>query len=331
MGVAGFRTAAERTSADGGPAACSFVHLHATSRKPMRQLLKNTFTLALALVFTAGMAFGQDNTATTDQSGPSNFSDIVQEDEDNLVNLEQVNNGNAANGNEATVLQRFNNNEAQINQLGEGTLSGNPTFSSADVVQRGNNNFLDLDQSAFFGFHTADIDQLGNNNRVLLKSSNGGGEANVYFDGNRNELVKGESDGTITKGEQARQTNPGNLIDVEVDGDGNKIGADQQDTSPNGAELTVDITGSRNFVPTFQGNRTNTASGSMIDIDVANGSDNFLRATQVGPDHEATIDLNGMSDDNQVVIQQSMSGNTATVTVDGMDNISTVCQNSTCN
>jgi hypothetical protein len=56
----------------------------------MRQLLRITATFALALVFTAGMAFGQDNTANVDQEGNENAAEIEHLGGDNESTVEQV-------------------------------------------------------------------------------------------------------------------------------------------------------------------------------------------------------------------------------------------------
>ncbi|WP_263831162.1 hypothetical protein [Salinibacter sp.] len=293
----------------------------------MRQLLRITATFALALVFSAGMAFGQSNTSTVDQTGEDHSADVIQNGGNNTVDLEQADtdlSDGVTNNMEANVRQKFSGNEAYIDQKGEAGLIGpGKSTADADVDQVGNNNFLDLEQGPFFGKHSADIDQLGNNNTVRLRSSNGGGEANVYFEGNQNKLVRSNSSGQILSGEKVVQKNGSGrtqFIDVTVDGNANKIGADQQ--NGNGTdELTIDIVGSENFVPTYQG-----AKSGDIDITVADGYDNFLKAIQTGNNSTATIDLNGMSDGNQAVINQSSAGNTATITVDGMSNTATVQQ-----
>ncbi len=293
----------------------------------MRQLLRITATFALALVFSAGMAFGQSNTSTVDQTGEDHSADVIQNGGNNTVDLEQADtdlSDGVTNNMEANVRQKFSGNEAYIDQKGKAGLIGpGKSTADADVDQVGNNNFLDLEQGPYFGKHSADIDQLGNNNTVRLRSSNGGGEANVYFEGNQNKLVRSNSSGQILSGEKVVQKNGSGrtqFIDVTVDGNANKIGADQQ--NGNGTdELTIDIVGSENFVPTYQG-----AKSGDIDITVADGYDNFLKAIQTGNNSTATIDLNGMSDGNQVVINQSSAGNTATITVDGMSNTATVQQ-----
>jgi hypothetical protein len=293
----------------------------------MRYFAKITTTFALALVFTAGMAFGQSNTSTVDQTGDDHSADVVQNGGNNTVDLEQADtdlSDGVTNNMEADVRQKFDGNEAYIDQKGsEGLIGPGKSTADAEVDQVGNNNFLDLDQGPFFGNHSADIDQLGNNNTVRLRTSNGGGEANVYFDGNQNKLVRSNSSGQILSGEQVVQKNGSGrtqFIDVTVDGNANKIGADQQNGDGRD-ELTIDIVGSDNFVPTYQG-----AKNGDIDITVADGNNNFLKAIQTGNNSTATIDLNGISDGNQAVINQSSAGNTATITVDGMSNTATVQQ-----
>jgi hypothetical protein len=293
----------------------------------MRYFAKITTTFALALVFTAGMAFGQSNTSTVDQTGDDHSADVVQNGGNNTVDLEQADtdlSDGVTNNMEADVRQKFDGNEAYIDQKGsEGLIGPGKSTADAEVDQVGNNNFLDLDQGPFFGNHSADIDQLGNNNTVRLRTSNGGGEANIYLDGNQNKLVRSNSSGQILSGEQVVQKNGSGrtqFIDVTVDGNANKIGADQQNGDGRD-ELTIDIVGSDNFVPTYQG-----AKNGDIDITVADGNNNFLKAIQTGNNSTATIDLNGISDGNQAVINQSSAGNTATITVDGMSNTATVQQ-----
>ncbi len=298
----------------------------------MRQLLRITATFALALVFSAGMAFGQSNTSTVDQTGEDHSADVIQNGGNNTVDLEQADtdlSDGVTNNMEANVRQKFSGNEAYIDQKGRaGVIGPGKSTADADVDQVGNNNFLDLDQGPFFGKHSADIDQLGNNNTVRLRTSNGGGEADVYFDGNRNRLTRATRGGNLLSGQQLKQSNPGNDLDVTVVGDGNKLGAQQQDTGTSGATLDIDITGDNNFVPTFQGKSSSVGSAvnSTIDITVDDGNSNFLQASQVGANNTATIDLNGISDGNQAVINQSSAGNTATITVDGMSNTASVQQ-----
>jgi hypothetical protein len=334
MGVAGFRTAAERTSADDGSAACSFVHLHATPRKPMRQLLKNTFTLVLALVFTAGMAFGQNNSATVNNVGDDHTNLINQQGADNTTDLEQVDakpDDGVTNAHSADIFQKFDGNEAYVDQSGKfpGGNSGPVSFATADVDQIGNNNFLDLDQGTNYNTHTADIDQLGNNNLIRLQSQGGfsdGGTANVYMDGNQNKLVRANESGNLVSNKYAVQKN-GQFLDVEITGDGNKVGAMQQNGN-GGASLTIDIYGSGNFVPTWQDDNANGDNEISI---VANGSDNFIKAIQDGGDNTTTITLKATSSYNDVRANQQSANNTANITIDGMNNQSIVCQNSTCN
>jgi hypothetical protein len=334
MGVAGFRTAAERTSADDGPAACSFVHLHETTRKPMRQLLKNTFTLALALVFTAGMAFGQSNEATVNQVGNSHSADIQQDGVGNITDLEQADqnlNDNATNAMSADVFQKFKNNEAYIDQKGSQDQGAATATASADVDQIGNNNFLRLESGPFFAnSHDVDVDQLGNNNTVRLQGQNGGGEATVFMDGNRNKLVEATQGGLIKSNNPFIQKNS-QFLEVRVNGSGNVIGGDQE-SGDGGDRLTVNVDGDDNFIPTSQVNAGPGAGNADRDIDIdVLGSENFIKALQGGAGNTATIDLNSFSDNNQVVVDQQTAGNTATVTVDGMDNTTTVCQASSCN
>jgi hypothetical protein len=201
MGVAGFRTAAERTSADGGPAACSFVHLHATPRKPMRQLLKNTFTLALALVFTAGMAFGQSNETVVEQINDGNDATVNQVGQLNAADVNQ--------GVDQEVNELANNlfGSDITGQVGPGTANDN----EVTVTQEGTRNLVAASQGYAGNFNgtragiaegnEATITQLGNRNVALPAQGLRGGEAydNAYTilqDGNRNDATVAQGNNT---------------------------------------------------------------------------------------------------------------------------------------
>ena len=309
------------------------MHFYSLERKsltPMRQLLKITSIFALALVFTAGMAFGQSNSATVNQVGNSHSSDIHQDGNGNLTNLDQVDqnlNDGFTNAMSADVFQKFDGNEAYIDQKGSNAGGGNPAFASAEVDQVGNNNFLRLESGPFyFNSHEVDVDQLGNNNTVRLQGQNGGGEATVYMNGNRNKLVEATQGGLIASGNPFIQKNS-QFLEVRVNGNGNVIGGDQE-SGDGGDRLTVDIDGNDNFVPTSQ--VSGGTADRDIDIDVS-GSSNFIQALQGEEGNTATIQLNSFSDNNQVVVDQQTAGNTASVTVNGMDNTTSVCQASSCN
>jgi hypothetical protein len=267
----------------------------------MRQLLKITSIFALALVFTAGMAYGQtNNRAEHDQTGDDHVATSTQTGADNTSLITQDKNGGPA-----------------------------ANFAEADVDQTGDDNYSRLRQTAFFGNSTADVDQVGNNNSVRLKTSNGGGTFEVYMEGNNNILggwrrINAENgpNGVINN-QPASQKNQ-NFFDLDIDGDNNRVGLKQESAQ----SATVSITGSGNLAPIFQKD-----PGSTLSI-TADGSNNRLEVFQ-GPSggfgvgsggNDATIELLNGSDFNNARIAQTSANNLAEITIDGSSNESIVKQ-----
>jgi hypothetical protein len=278
MGVAGFRTAAERTSADGGPAACSFVHLHATSRRPMRQLLKITFTLALALVFTAGMAFGQsNNTADITQNEDNNVADIEQIGDNNESDITQTSAAGLSVGHDADVLQDGDGNNSFVDQS-MGTQFTNQTFLT-DIDQLGNGNDAVVEQAGDIGFQSnATIFQDGNNNDAGVSTGNGGGSFAVTQIGDGNKVGGFPSvDGVAAFRQEPGVSGPfstHNALTVTQDGDQNEVFGFQT-VGENRA--TVDQFGDDNYLRLEQTNS------------VAAAAPNRSTVTQDGFSNEATV------------------------------------------
>lgn len=191
-----------------------FRSLERNHLQSMRQLLKTTSLFALALVFAAGTAFGQntlnvtqtgdgnlvesldDMTATQDASeGGSNVANITQtgafddgkvfshtarigqvseEGAPNQISLNQFSASNA--------LGPAGNQEAVLKQEGAGnTIDGTQSSRSsafANVLQDGNGN-----SATFNNGKNLNVDQIGNNNTAI---SRGGGDVTQYQEGNRN-------------------------------------------------------------------------------------------------------------------------------------------------
>jgi len=248
MGVAGFRSAAGRVSADGGPAACSFVPLHATTRKPMRQLLKNTFTLALALVFTAGMAFGQAQNDDVPGGFGDNASVVKQVDAGNQF-FPAPGPGQVAS---ATVDQAGSGNVSLLYQGSGGVPQGG---QEGTIRQIGNNNYTNIfQQPNFTGHSDVLVEMLGNNNTVskmegVTSGSDTdvrvGGESiyNVQIDGNRNKV----GSAVITSSE----------VSITVQGNDNNITNVSESVPPGNAAIetksTIDVLGSGNDISVLQG------------------------------------------------------------------------------
>jgi hypothetical protein len=160
----------------------------------MRQLLRITATFALALVFSAGMAFGQspDNETQVDQEGNDNTADVEQVGQNQRAFVDQNGPGNSADADEghrafitqkgiqdgidgknntAVVDQRFESNFAHsttINQFGAGNQAGanqggNFAGNTVEIEQTGENNYSAIQQSSAVTFKST---QTGDNNII---------------------------------------------------------------------------------------------------------------------------------------------------------------------
>lgn len=179
-----------------------FVHSNAITLTPMKQLLRTTTTFALALVFTAGMAFGQSNEAvveqinnnnetTVNQSGQWNAADVnqgVDEEANELANnliggtwTGQVGSG-TANNNEITIDQAGDRNVALASQGYAGVSFG----ATRTGVAEGN---------------TGSIEQIGSRNRAYPGQGLRGGRAfdndySILQDGGRNVATVAQGNDT---------------------------------------------------------------------------------------------------------------------------------------
>ena len=258
----------------------------------MRQLLKITSIFALALVFTAGMAFAQNNSSTIDQVG---------------------------NGHAATITQTGDQNSSELTQ---DILSG-PAESKyggdATVIQTGDRNTSKLTQNTFYNDHDATIEQVGDDNYSEIVGSNGGGEADVYMEGDGNAL------NSLFPETQKND----NDFDLNIVGGSNTVGLFQEF-----GDGTVDITGDGNEVLLRQ--HAGGANYDPLDYDQAtitvNGSDNMIDVNQDGGagarglNNTATVDLLNGSSLNTVEVDQAGDFHTSTITVDGMNNQAIVDQ-----
>jgi len=228
--------------------------------------MKKLTTLLVMLLFTAGMAIGQNNDATIDQVGDGNSADI-----------EQIN-GDL--------------NEAYVDQFAQGANSGNPTFANANITQDGSENYVNIDQNAFFQFSNATITQ----------------------DGDRN-IVEGVSSESAWV-----QSNGGLTLEVLMDGNDNRLYALRSEAQKNANELYLDIIGNDNEVGAEQ-------EGAFADLDIT-GNTNDVLLSQLGDNSVYnTADIDILGDGNGVNVTQSMNSNSAVVNINGSGNSSTINQN----
>ncbi|MCS3698422.1 Curlin associated protein [Salinibacter ruber] len=334
----------------------------------MRQLLRTTATFALALVFSAGMAFGQTN----------NEADLSQTSSESRATITQS-------GDNFTELKQQSTSKATVTQTGAGNEVDQFVQKSGVNKNRGGGNFINL----------ANIDQIGDENTVASRydaletqSGNFGGGAKLILDqfGDKNDLKivqNGRASATIKQSNSGGNSREGNTAKVDQNplnssgstlelvqvGLENESVINQNASSGAGNFANIDVAGVNNEVDVDQGDpRSGLASASndlylnmqdargtagggqrynTVDID-QNGGDgtvdagisgrvNTITVTQSGSGNLVDGTTSGIGqadglyvegDFNTVTVTQSSANNTADVEVVGSNNNTTITQQS---
>jgi hypothetical protein len=288
----------------------------------MRQLLRTTATVFVALVFTAGMAFGQSTaTADVEQSGSNNNANVNQ----NITGGPSL---------EAFVEQTVGSAEADIDQITDNSGKKNVV----DVKQSGNN-LAEVQQGAQgkIGLSNSEVRLTQNN------TEGSGGKLNEAY-------INQFSGGAKVKGvRQSRslQEGVGNFLEItqevgftakaltEQVGNNNRIELSQ--TSFGGGAEVAEIVqeGNENAA------RLTQEGGAFADVDQF-GDNNLLRGfdgpesvAQQGSDATLTLQQNGSENaawvyqesNNIATITQNSTGDVAKVHQMGSSNTATVTQN----
>jgi hypothetical protein len=259
----------------------------------MRQLLKTTFTIFVALVFTAGMAFGQDSRSTIDQDGDGNSANVEQVGADHGSKISQDTKGFGS-GNEAVVRQNSG--------------SGNYSALSQTVEAE------------------ARIDQVGSDNTSLL-AQGGENSATVYQEGDGNRLARygalgkkatqKNGTGAFANGANSlflRQVGDNNTVGllqeagaeagITLNGDGNTVGVRQKGNYEAGPQqATVNVTGSQNTVDIFQGPRFGLGADGQTGTAIIDGSNNWVDFDQMAANSYSKANISG-SNNSAVVVQK---------------------------
>jgi len=239
--------------------------------------MKKLTTLIVAFLFTAGMAFAQSNTATIDQIGDGNNSDIEQS-----VSF--------SNGHVAATVQNGNNNQSNIFQ--------EQSSAEAFVSQIGDANISDLKQA---GYNDADVRFIGNSNILGSYSNLGSGVAfqkngtGIFSDGFNKLTLRAEGDNNLFGLNQEAGTE----ARIGVLGNRNEVSLFQRDNnSANSTFARVDIDGNRNTVDVNQGtNLDETDNFTRIDI---MGNDNISYVMQSTSFNTARVTVNGNGNTSSV-------------------------------
>jgi hypothetical protein len=331
MGAAKFRRSA-------GPSATSETQDHSfqtNDSKPMRQLLKNTFTLAVALVFTAGLAFGQSNESIVNQVGSSIDATVTQTGQSNYSELDQSEDW--IDGHSATITQIGENNYSNIQtQNGGGT---------ANVFMKGDGNTLeDWSTRSRGGFganqknslNVFDLDIDGDQNTVGMTQEFATGTVEINGSGNEvglrqlsgaNYQTQDFHTATVRIGLYGG-TSSDNKVDVnQASNGGSSVGG--TGGKNNSASVKI-LTGELNDIDVRQGGSDNKQS-----IEVT-GSSNTYTAEQFGDGNALYLNSRGtgpgpdapgaFTEDNSFTMTQDGTDNLVDAGIDGDDNTVDITQ-----
>lgn len=259
--------------------------------------MKKLIAIFGVLAFTAGMAFGQNNDATVDQTGDQNEAFISQAGQDHDAIITQDNWGLPAHY--ASIDQSGgDDNEAIITQSQRG--------ASAVIEQIGSENFAGLTQS-------------GPNDAGTSLAN----EAGVYQLGNNNELRNHNFLGNAYMKNGTSVDNDKNWLQVNQIGDNNKAGAwlehhndgtiyQEGDWNEASLNMVSNAGGEVNIADIYQKGDYNEASIIVSRTADFDGLGNWGKISQDGDLNQAFMTQNG--DFNWAEITQNGNSNSATVT-----------------
>lgn len=310
----------------------------------MKKLITSTFTLAIALLFSAGMAFGQ-NTATTTQDGHDNSADISQTNSGNKATIYQKGHNNTVQLMNQTYLSNdaaSGINEADISQVGSNnTVKNNGNYSGA--IQSGASNLFSVDQdgsgNVVENIHQGTNDNISTNGVMkITQGKNAPGQdihssynyvyhANQF--GNANKLIVTQTDedhvyvqAQVSTGEIGNTITINQLSwDSKVGHKDNGHGSGGYGVYQHGTENNIDIeqgawaaAGTKKVANVFSDASYGSAGGQSI---VQLGSENSLAIDQAGSHYG--YGANGHYGDNVIgAVLQNGINNSATIT-QGLD------------
>ena len=281
----------------------------------MRQLLKITATFTLALIFTAGIAFGQSNETDITQLTDKNDATVQQDGEENV----------------ADILQKgANKNTATIRQSSDPSADG---VIESTIRQVGFNNFAMTNASRKNDrSSTTSQKQFGNRNRAFINQDEGtspdGNEGitlTQYQDGNRNlaRMSGGDSYNAEQRqiGHRNVATTSGNGKNADVfqrqvgddnvarqEGNMSFAGSDQIQLGDDNRSLLYGIGHEPNSNESYLTRQDGSDNLARLD---ANGNGGVLEVRQTGPENVAQVDWS--TGYNDTFVKQNGFDNTAVV------------------
>ncbi len=278
--------------------------------------MKRILTLAIALVFTTGMAFAQANQATVTQTGNGSDAAITQTGQAQTSTVEQI----GGNDNAATVIQN-----AEASSYGPGA-------QTSSILQNGSENQANVNMQQTGGggkgLNTAVIEQIGDRNKVLSQSlnapgSNSGQHAKAYQTGNDNTATQEIQNG-YTQSMRVDQIGDLNTSVQTVGGGSYNTVEVYQDGNENQAAQTVN--GNNWGYSSAVAKIDQQGGGNNATQDMLGGGSNDLnngQITQAGDDNQAVQMLKiagtavGGDDGNDGYITQTGNGNYASQSATG--------------
>ncbi len=299
--------------------------------------MKHRILLLFVLPLFSMAALAQNNRATVHQDGEENDWSVSQTGSENAFNQEPANQyfvpkvegdfntlvaSQSGSKNTLNVMQYGVSNEAYVTQVGTGHL-GWIEHGSRYHASGGDNNVVRLDQSGTR--HTAivrqsgdlndfDMDQVGGDRATMrlyeIRGSNNigtflqdgsGASQQLYQENSIRYEVSGSSNETYIAQYGAMQS-----FGLVIDGDANQVTSTQNADQISGEKnyLWTSIIGDGNTLTLSQTGKSNSVGSSFAD---------------------PGIDIVGSA--NTVWLQQGSDGNSASVIINGTNNIATITQN----
>ncbi len=311
----------------------------------MKKLITSAFTLTIALLFSAGMAFGQNN-ATTQQSGNNNSAKIAQHNSGNEATIVQDGNNNTVQKMDQTYLANSDANGvnvADIKQVGnKNTVKNNGNYDGA--IQAGASNLFHVDQdgkgNVVENIHQGKSGNISTNGIMdIVQGKNAGGDyrwpnynvvyhANQFGNGNELHVKQNEEDGAYIQA-QVSTGETGNFINIYQNGHESMVGHKDNGHGSggfgayqNGTNNSMDI---QQETHSYAGGQTVNSVFSSYTGDHGNQG-----LVQLGSDNTLSIDQGGNGSTVGAVLQ-SGTGNTGTITQGAGANTASMLQSGTGN
>jgi hypothetical protein len=229
--------------------------------------MKKFLTLAFALVFTTGIAFGQSNTATIAQNGDDVTN--LQQQSGSYADIEQVAGNNRVVGLSGAFTQQ--NSDLEVFQ--------DVAYGGAGNVVRGEQ--LGNNNEAYITQHNASFTQLeqrGNRNYAKVQQYNGGPDAFIEQRGNRNFVQTLQTSGVNGSFMDVLQRGNDNTLKGLTGSRAEQVNGDQT--------LRLDQLGNNNTLEMLQDGLTSGSNHATVS---QMGNGNITTLTQMGSSNNATV------------------------------------------